>query len=213
MKTQPNPFLFYLSLLIFSLNFSIATLANAESLAPPQLGIQEASEKLRLRMKDKSFIQNFDKVNEFVQTAINPHVDFNRISALVLGQNWKQASADERARFTKEFQILLIRTYSRAFVEFKDWSIRFMPLSMEPGATKVVVNTEVLQPGLQPISVSYRMILTEGHWRAYDIMIEGVSLVTNYRSTFDNEIAKSGSLQSVISDLAKRNADALASKA
>ncbi len=213
MKTKSFPFLFYLTFVIFLLNLGMSTLAKADALAEPQLGIQDASEKLRVRMKDKAFIQDFDKVNDFVQSTINPHVDFTRISALVLGKNWKQASPEERASFTKEFRILLIRTYSRAFIEFKDWSIRFMPLNMDPGATKVVVNTEVLQPGLQPISVSYRMILVDGHWRAYDIMIEGVSLVTNYRSTFDNEIAKSGSLQSVISDLAKRNAVALAAKA
>lgn len=212
MKTTPSLRLFLLTFLVFLLNFGIPTTVTAESLAPPQVGIQDVSEKLRVKLKDKAFIQNFEKITEFVDTVINPHVDFNRISALVLGQNWKQASAEDRAHFTKEFQTLLIRTYSRAFVEFKDWSIRFLPLSMEPGATKVVVNTEVLQPGIQPIGVSYRMILVNNQWKAYDIMIEGVSLVTNYRSTFDNEIARSGSLQSVISDLAKRNAEALAPK-
>lgn len=203
----------FLSTLFISLllNLSLAKLTFADELAPPQIGIQQASEQLRIKLKDQNFIHNFSAITQFVETTIYPHVDFDRISALVLGQNWKQASSDDKARFTKEFKTLLVRTYSRAFVEFKDWSIRFLPLNMEAGANKTVVNTEVLQPGIQPIGVSYRMILVDGHWKAYDIMIEGVSLVTNYRSTFNNEIARTGSLQSVIQDLAKRNAEALAS--
>lgn len=205
---------YFIRLFLFALFFSlgVANTAFAE-LAAPQLGIEKASEQLRVKMQDKNFLNDFNAVNQFVETAIYPYVDFDRVSALVLGQNWKQASADDKVRFTKEFKTLLVRTYSRAFIEFKDWSIRYLPLQMEPGATKVVVNTEVLQPGLQPIGVSYRMILVNGEWKAYDIMIEGVSLVTNYRSSFNNEIARSGSLHSLIEDLAKRNADALASKA
>jgi phospholipid transport system substrate-binding protein len=212
MKTHIRLPLFLLTLLIILFNLNLTSVAIADDLAPPQVGIHEASEKLRQKLQeDKSFIRDFSKVNAFVQQDIYPYVDFNRMSALVLGHNWKQASPDERGRFTKEFQTLLVRTYSRAFVEFKDWSVRYLPLSMEPGATKVIVNTEVLQPGIQPIGVSYRMVLVDGIWKAYDIMIEGVSLVTNYRSSFNDEIARSGSLNSVISDLAKRNSTALAS--
>lgn len=205
---------YFIRLFLFALFFSLGVTHTAfAELAAPQLGIEKASEQLRVKMQDKNFLNDFNAVNQFVETAIYPYVDFDRVSALVLGQNWKQASADDKVRFTKEFKTLLVRTYSRAFIEFKDWSIRYLPLQMEPGATKVVVNTEVLQPGLQPIGVSYRMILVNGEWKAYDIMIEGVSLVTNYRSSFNNEIARSGSLHSLIEDLAKRNADALASKA
>jgi phospholipid transport system substrate-binding protein len=106
----------------------------------------------------------------------------------------------------------LVRTYSRAFVEFKDWSIRYLPIDMEADATKVVVKTEVLQPGLQPVAVDYRMLLSNGDWKAYDIMIEGVSLVTNYRTTFSSEVQAKGSLNAVIDSLAKRNSEALAAK-
>ncbi|CAG1772266.1 partial Intermembrane phospholipid transport system binding protein MlaC, partial [uncultured bacterium] len=119
---------------------------------------------------------------------------------------------EEKERFKHEFQILLIRTYSRAFSEFKDWSVHFLPLEMEPNATKVLVKSEVLQPSTKPIGVDYRMELINGQWKAYDIMIEGVSLVTNYRSTFSNEIQTKGSLSAVIDGLAKRNAEALSSK-
>jgi phospholipid transport system substrate-binding protein len=188
------------------------TRAMAAELSPPQQAIETASTKLQEKMQDKSFIKDFAKVTRFVNETILPHTDFDKISALVLGKLWKSATPSERERFKKEFQTLLVRTYSRAFVEFKDWSIRYLPLEMENGATKVIVKTEVLQPGLQPVAVNYRMLLSDGDWKAYDIMIEGVSLVTNYRTTFTNEVQTKGSLNAVIDGLAKRNTEALAPK-
>ena len=185
----------------------------AADLLPPQQAIEKASSKLQQRLQDKSFTKDFAQIARFVNDVIYPHTDFDRISALVLGQIWKTASPDERQRFKQEFQTLLVRTYSRAFVEFRDWSIRYLPLEMEDGATKAIVKTEVLQPGMQPIAVNYRMLLSQGEWKAYDIMIEGVSLVTNYRTTFSNEVKTKGSLNAVIDGLAKRNAEALAGNA
>ncbi|MEQ1531416.1 MAG: ABC transporter substrate-binding protein, partial [Methylococcales bacterium] len=177
------------SLLAAILSFMPISNVFAAELSAPQLAIQQASEKLQARLQDKSFTTDFAKINQFVNDVIRPHTDFDRISALVLGKLWKSATNDERERFKHEFQTLLVRTYSRAFVEFKEWSVRFLPLEMEDGANKVVVKTEILQPGIQPIAVNYRMFLgTDGQWKAYDIMIEGVSLVTNYRTTFSNEV-------------------------
>jgi phospholipid transport system substrate-binding protein len=184
----------------------------AADLLPPQIAIETASAKLQQKMQDKSFIKDFAKVTRFVNETILPHTDFDKISALVLGKLWKTATSDEKERFKQEFQTLLVRTYSRAFVEFKDWSIRYLPLEMESGETKVIVKTEVLQPGLQPVAVNYRMFLSNGDWKAYDILIEGVSLVTNYRTTFSNEVQTKGSLNAVIDSLAKRNTEALAAK-
>lgn len=197
-------------LLLTILNLAAIASVNAADLLPPQKAIQEASDKLQQRLQDKLFIQNFAQVAQFVDQTIYPHTDFDKISELVLGKLWNTASSSDQSRFKQEFKTLLIRTYSRAFVEFKDWTVRFLPLEMENGANKVVVKTEVLQPGLQPISVNYRMLLNNGEWKAYDFMIEGVSLVTNYRSTFSNEVKTKGSLTAVIDSLAKRNAEALA---
>lgn len=199
---------------LLSLLLGLSPISNvmAGDLLPPQQAIQTASVQLQEKLQDKSFTKDFMKITEFVNKVIHPHTDFDRIAALVLGKIWKTASVDEKERFKHEFQTLLVRTYSRAFVEFKEWSVRFLPLEMENGATKVIVKTEVLQPGTQPISVDYRMALEGGVWKAYDIMIEGVSLVTNYRTTFSNEIQTKGSLDAIIEGLAKRNAEALATK-
>ena len=201
-------FSFFAVLMILMSNTQVM----ADDLLPPQLAIETASNKLQEKMRDKTFIKDFAKVNQFVNEAILPSTDFEKISSLVLGKLWKTATPDERERFKKEFQTLLVRTYSRAFVEFKDWSIRYLPIEMEAEATKVIVKTEVLQPGLKPVAVDYRMLQTDGDWKAYDILIEGVSLVTNYRTTFSTEVQNKGSLNAVIDSLAKRNVEALAAK-
>ena len=199
-------------LFVLFLAFMPFAQVSADELLPPQQPIANASGLLQQRMKDQNFIKDFVQVTKFVNETIYPHTDFDKISALVLGKIWKTATPDEKVRFKKEFQILLIRTYSRAFVEFKDWSVHFLPLDMEAGSNKAMVKTEVLQPGIKPVGVDYRMELINGQWTAYDIMIEGVSLVTNYRTTFSNEVQAKGSLSAVIDDIAKRNADALSGK-
>ena len=186
--------------------------AMAEELPAPQQVIQSVSEQIQHKLQDKIFTQDFSQVTRFVNEVINPHTDFDKIAPLVLGKHWKTATTGEQERFKHEFQTLLVRTYSRAFVEYDDWTLRFMPLEMSNEATKVIVKTQVLQPGIQPVDVNYRMFLSNGHWKVYDIMIEGVSLVTNYRSSFNEDIQKKGSLNAVIDGLVKRNAEALAAK-
>ncbi len=200
---------FSIGLMALCLLLPVAASVAAE-LLPPQQSIKAASDKLQKKLQDPAFTQDFSQVAKYVNEAIDPHTDFDRISALVLGKAWRAASPDERERFKKEFQTLLVRTYSRAFVEFKEWSVRFLPLNIEQGATRVIVKTQVLQPGSQPVSVDYRMALSGEEWKVYDIMIEGVSLVTNYRTTFANEMQAKGSLNAIISDLSKRNLEALA---
>ena len=210
MKVKHTTLFGLFALLLAFMPFAQVT---AAELAAPQQPIAAASDQLQKRMQDKNFVKDFAQVTQFVNETIYPHTDFDKISALVLGKLWKTATSDEKERFKHEFQILLIRTYSRAFIEFKEWSVHYLPLEMEDGATKVVVKTEVLQPGIKPIGVDYRMELTDdGKWKAYDIMIEGVSLVTNYRTTFSNEVETNGSLSAVIDGLAQRNAEAMVPK-
>ncbi len=205
----------YLKFILFLFFAVYATLlANVNALAAdliePQKIIEDSSNQLKAHLQQPGFTQDFRKINEFVQSVLYPHADFDLISSLVLGKLWKDASPAEKESFKKEFQTLLVRTYSRAFVEFKEWSVKFLPVNPDEDERKVMVRTEILQPGLQPIGVNYRMLNTKGEWKVYDIVIEGVSLVTNYRTSFKNEVERTGSLQEVIDQLAKRNTEALA---
>ncbi len=178
----------------------------------PQQVIADVSDALQKKLQDKSFTQDFAGVTQFVNGVIAPHTDFERIAPLVLGKHWKAASVTEQDRFKHEFQILIVRAYSRAFVEYNDWKISYLPLEIPEGATKVVVKTRVLQPRIQPVDVDYRMFLIKGEWKVYDILIDGVSLITTYRSTFSEDIKNKGSLTAVIDDLARRNIEALKPK-
>ncbi|MDT8407193.1 MAG: ABC transporter substrate-binding protein [Methylococcales bacterium] len=183
--------------------------AAADTLNSAQLAIKTSSDKIKTRLKTGDFKHDFYKVADYIDQVIQPHVDFPRISALVLGKHWRQASHQDRERFIKEFRTLLVRTYARAFVQFDDWSLHFLPMQLNEQDSKILVRTEVLQPGKPGIDVDYRMIRKKNTWKAYDIVIEGVSLVTNYRSTFANQMLSIGSLSKLIDHLAEKNAAAL----
>ena len=198
-------FIVFLGLMPITKGFS-------EDLQPPQQVIQSVSDQIKQKLKDKAFASNFAQVTQFVNGVIDPHTDFDKIAPLVLGKHWKAATTVEQERFKHEFQTLLVRTYSRAFVEYNDWSINLLPLEISNEPTKAIVKTKVIQHGQQAVDVNYRMLLSRGEWKVYDIMIDGVSLVTNYRASFNEEIQTKGSLSAVIDSLAKRNAEALLPK-
>jgi phospholipid transport system substrate-binding protein len=180
--------------------------SSAAELEAPQLVIKNVSDQLKQRMEDKTFASDFVQITEYVNEVIFPIVNFNKISQSVLGPLWRQATPTQKTKFQKEFKLLLVRTYSRAFIEFDEWSIRYLPLkTAAASAKKLTVRTQVLQPGVKPIGVDYRMGLFDGQWQVYDIKIEGISLTTNYRSSFQNEVKRSGSLDSVIDKLAAKN--------
>ncbi len=191
--------------MIFMLSVCTYTLKADESLLPPQQVIQEIADTLQERLKQEDIKNDTAKAREFVLTVVEPHLDFNRFSAYVLGKHWRTANRDQKKRFKKEFKTLLVRTYTTAFTEYANSEIRFLPLDLKPEEKKIIVKTEVLQSGSAPVAISYRMISKNGTWKVYDVIIEGISLVTNYRSSIRNEIARTGSLDIVIQNLAERN--------
>ena len=191
--------------MIFVLSVYGHSLKAEESLQPPQKVIQEIAVTLQERLRDEEFKRDVLKAREFVLAVVEPHLDFHRFSAYVMGKYWKKANRDQKQRFKKEFKTLLIRTYTTAFSEYADSEIRFPPLNLKPEDKKIIVKTEVLQSGTAPVTISYRMVNKKGAWKVYDVIIEGISLVTNYRSSIKNEIARTGSLDTVIEHLAARN--------
>jgi len=86
----------------------------------------------------------------------------------------------------------MVRTYSNSLTAFNNQTVDFKPLNMSPGDTDVTVRSEIRQPGGQPITIDYGMYQTAFGWKVYDVVIDGVSLVTNYRSSFSSTIRQSG---------------------
>lgn len=175
------------------------------TLSEPQLIVQDTSIKLQTAMKINPPSGDYDRASQIVSDIIEPHIDFTRVSRLVLGKHWKRATSEQRQNFKKEFRELLVRTYAVAFSEYSEWDIKYPPLKISPEDKKVLVKTEIIRPGAPPIAVNYRMFHKKDDWKVYDVVIEGISFVNNYRTTFKNEVARTGSLDSVIARLAKRN--------
>jgi phospholipid transport system substrate-binding protein len=180
-----------------------------EGLLPPQLVIQKTSDQLQVSLQKPEYKNDFRKATALVDQIIEPQVDFDRVSMLILGKYWKTATPEQKVQFKKEFRMLLVRTYTTAFTEYADWKIRYLPLEMNPGDKKAMVRTEILQSGAQPVAVNYRMLEEHGKWKVYDVLIEGISLLQNYRSSFTDEIARTGSLDQLITHLSERNSNAL----
>lgn len=180
-----------------------------ESLLPPQIVIQHTSQELQKNLQKPEYKNNFTKATQLVDRILETHVDFDRVSILILGKFWKTATPEQQARFKQEFRTLLVRTYTTAFTEYANWSIRYLPLTLAEGESKALVRTEILQSGAQPVAVNYRMVDINNDWKVYDVLIQGISLVQNYRTSFTNEVSRTGSLDQLISELAQRNRSAL----
>jgi phospholipid transport system substrate-binding protein len=195
--------------LLLLVNVFSATASAEEGLLPPQQVIQRTSDQLQANLQKPEYKNDFKKATAFVDQALESHVDFDRVSMMILGKYWKTATPEQKERFKKEFRLLLVRTYTTAFTEYANWKIRHLPLELSPSDKKVMVRTEILQPGAQPVAVNYRMVREDNDWKVYDVLIEGISLLQNYRSSFSDEIARTGSLDQLITHLAERNATAL----
>jgi phospholipid transport system substrate-binding protein len=188
---------------LFLLQGWLMVQASAEPLLPPQQVIQHTSDQLQASLQQPEYRKDFRKATELVERIIDPHVDFDRVSMLVLGKYWKSATEEQKRRFKKEFRTLLVRTYTTAFTEYSNWVIRYLPLQIQDHRT--VVRTEILQEGAQPVAINYRMALSGGDWKVYDILIEGISLLQNYRTSFTDQLARTGSLDQLIAELEQRN--------
>jgi phospholipid transport system substrate-binding protein len=145
------------------------------------------------------------KFAELLEQKVAPHFDFERIARLAVGRGWRQATPEQQKALVEQFRSLLIRSYSTAYTAYKDIAIDVKPVRMQPSDSDVQVRTEIKIPnGGQPISVDYSMYKAGSDWKIYDVAVEGVSLVTTYRSTFADEIRQSG-VDGLIKSLQEKN--------
>ena len=184
-----------------------APLASAGNDTPPDvLARTTTQEVLEILKKDKALQNgNTAKLYQLVEAKILPNFDFNRMTQLALGKNWPRATPQQKQALVTEFRNLLVRTYSSSLTAFTNQTVDFKPLVAAPGATEVVVRTEIRQPGGQPIPIDYAMYKTAFGWKVYDVTIDSVSLVTNYRSSFANTIRQNG-IDGLIQTLANQSA-------
>ncbi len=192
-----------LGLLLFMLSNGVLWAA----FRPPQDIVKDTSAQMieALRKNREILARDPGQIYSLVDQIVLPNFDFELMSRWVLGRSWQQATPDQRRRFTDEFRTLLVRTYAKALLEYSDEDIRVLPSPAAINSDDVTIKTEVLPKAGQPIQINYSMHLNNDAWKVYDVTVDGVSLVTNYRSTFANQIRSSG-MDAVIADLRQRNA-------
>ena len=160
----------------------------------PDALIQKVTDEVLTIVRQDKDIQsgNTKKAIELVEVKVLPHFNFQRMTALAMGRDWKKATDEQQEKLSQEFKTLLVRTYSNALTGYKDQTIRYKPTKMQSGDTEVVVKTEVVQPGGRPIQLDYSVEKQNEGWKVFDVVVAGVSLVTNYRETFNQEVRANG---------------------
>jgi phospholipid transport system substrate-binding protein len=189
---------------IAALALLFAGYASAQS--TPDVMIKTVAEDVRGIIKQDKDLQAGDanKIYALVEEKVFPNLNFAKTTRLAVGKSWTQASPEQREALIKEFRSLLVRTYATSLRQFRDQQIEYKPLSLTPTDTDVVVRTNVIQPGQQPVGVDYRVEKGADGWKVYDIVVDGVSLVTTYRGEFTERVRQSG-IDGLIKALADKN--------
>lgn len=193
------------ALLLAAGMLAISSHAAAQVEAPDALIRRISQDVLDSARADKG-IQRGDRqrIRVLVEEKILPHVDFQKMTALAAGRHWRTATPEQKQRLSAEFRDLLIHTYSGALTEIRDQKLQMRPLRASPSATSVIIYTRVIQPGREPIELSYRLEKHDDGWKIYDVNILGAWLVETYKGTFNTEISKGG-IDGLIRSLAEKN--------
>ena len=191
---------------LFSLLLTVLISSAAVAQEAPDALIQRVTEEvLEIVRKDKD-IQNgsTQKVVDLAEKKVLPHFNFQHMTALALGKEWRKASPQQQQQLTAEFKTLLVRTYSNALTGYRNQRIVYKPFKMNAGDTDVLVRTEVHQPGNKPVQLDYSLEKLDAGWKVYDVNVAGISLVTNYREQFGQEV-RNGGIEGLIKAITDKN--------
>jgi phospholipid transport system substrate-binding protein len=193
-----------LIVLVFSLWLAWPAAAG-EAMAPDALAKNVTDEVIAVLRADKDIQSgNAKKVIELVENKVLPHFNFTRMTRLAVGANWRQASPEQQKQLTNEFRTLLVQTYAATLTAYRDQKVEFRPLRVQPSDTDVLVKSSIIQSAGKPVTVDYRMEKTDNGWKVYDVVVADLSLVQNYRGTFNSEVQKGG-VDGLIKALADKN--------
>lgn len=190
--------------LFLSLGVATSGFAAAEE-NPAELVKNVTQNVLNKLAEDKDRLgKDKDLVNEYVSTFVLPNFDFEYMSQLVLGKYWRKATAQEKTDFTEQFRTLLVRTYANSLTNYSDQEVEYLPWrpGSDPDDTKVGV--EIIPQAGPSIPIDYALHRNNGKWKVYDVSVDGLSLVTNYRRSFGKTVKAEG-VAALISDLKAKN--------
>ena len=183
-------------------------LTHSQEIAPDALVRRVTDDVLTVVRNDKDIqAGNREKIAALVQAKILPYFDFARATQLAVGRGWRQATPQQREALTAQFRTLLVRTYSGTLAAYGGQAIDVLPVRMHAGDTEATVRCKVRQSGQAPITIDYEMERAGDGWKVFDVIIDGMSLVQNYRTTFLQEIDNRG-IDGLIRRLAAKNGGA-----
>jgi len=195
-------------------SFTTALLLWAGLMLQPLLADEAVPEKLirqtsdvvltTIKTNQDEYKQQPAKLYAMVDEKVLPHFDFERMTDLALGRYKRQVEAVQREKLVQAFRSLLVRTYGKALLEYTNQKILYLPLRGKIAEGEVTIRTEIEQQGGFPIPINYEMYLKDGSWKVFDISIDNISLVTNYRTSFAQEIKANG-VDSLIKTLQDKN--------
>ena len=178
--------------------------------APPDQVIRQTVERLidQLTQRKAELERDRSQLYELVSRVIVEHIAVDKIAKLVLDQHWRNASLEQRIRFTNEFKIILIRTYASALFDYTGREeMNFQPLQLTGDERTAVVRTNVKLPGSRSIQVNYNFLrLESGEWKIFDVTIDGISLVAIFQISYARVIQTEG-LDGLISQLEQKTAE------
>lgn len=177
------------------------------AIPPDKLVNQTVQEVIEIVRQDEDIKEgnNSQKILDLVENKILPHFNFVRMTRLAMGKNWRKANAEQQNVIVDEFRDLLVRTYSNTLSKYQNERIIVSPLKTLSDNNEATVKTEVIQGrGKRPVPIDYNMEKTADGWKVYDVIVSGVSLVMNYRSSFNNQISKDG-VDGLIKTLVEKN--------
>ena len=186
--------------------WTAAALAQGQQ-SPDDLVKEVAADVLQALREDPDLrAGNQTKMAQLIEQKIAPHFEFERMTRLAVGKAWRQATDGQKKALMEQFRQLLVRSYSAAWTAYQNIVVDTKPLRMQPGDDDVVVKTTIKRPGdAPPVEVNYSLYKADSKWKVYDVSVEGVSLLTTYRSTFAEEIRKGG-IDGLIKSLREKNA-------
>ncbi|WP_292995593.1 phospholipid-binding protein MlaC [Nitrosomonas sp.] len=163
-------------------------------LAPDRLVDKTVKEVIEIIQKDEALKNgDRDKMHDLIETKILPHFNFSRMTQLAMGQHWSKAAPEQQNKLVNEFRTLLVRTYSNALTSYNKETINVNPIKQLGDQVETTVRTVVIQGnGKEPVPIDYSMEKKPDGWKVYDVTVAGVSLVTNYRGTFNSQVRKGG---------------------
>ena len=175
--------------------------ASVDASGPGQLVQTAASAMLKdLDAHRSDYHANPDKVHQLVDQVLLPHFDTEYSARLVLGKYWTTASDTQRQRFIKAFYKSLLNNYGNALVDFTADKLKVFPYTGDPNAPFATVRTQVRKNDGSQVAVNYSLRRTDQGWKAWDVVIEGISYVKSFRDDFSSEIQQKG-LDEVIARL------------